>query len=302
MARHLEQDDNAKRVVLRYHGGKARLADWIVSFFPPHNTYVEAFGGGASVLLAKPRHSSPVAEVYNDIDHDVTNLFEVLSDDRLAPKLVDRLRLTPYSREAWRRAYEEMEHLDVLERARTLCVRVMMGWGSKGLNPNAKVVFRANDAQSSYAHDWQNYVEGLPNIAARLRGVTIENMDALKLIERNDGPQTLFYLDPPYLLAKGDATYAHDMSHEQHEALLRLVTKVQGMVIISGYPTELYSRYLQGWNYETKDNYTDSHAKRTDTLWLNAAVAKQWGTIASPLTGRKVRPPTRQRVLLHGKR
>lgn len=41
------------RPMLRYHGGKWMLAPWIVAHFPPHQTYVEPFGGG-SVLLRLP--------------------------------------------------------------------------------------------------------------------------------------------------------------------------------------------------------------------------------------------------------
>lgn len=65
----------AQRPALRYHGGKFRLAPWLLQFFPPHGCYVEPFGGAAGVLLRKPR---VYAEVYNDLDGDIVNFFRVL--------------------------------------------------------------------------------------------------------------------------------------------------------------------------------------------------------------------------------
>ena len=62
---------------IRYHGGKFRLAPWILGFFPEHRIYVEPFGGAAGVMIQKPRAYS---EVYNDMDDELVNFFRVVQD------------------------------------------------------------------------------------------------------------------------------------------------------------------------------------------------------------------------------
>lgn len=83
----------AYRPLLRYHGGKWKLAPWIISHMAEHKTYVEPFGGGGSVLIRKPR---AYAEVYNDLDGDVVNLFRVARDR--GEELRQALALTPFAR------------------------------------------------------------------------------------------------------------------------------------------------------------------------------------------------------------
>ena len=82
------------RPVMRYHGGKHKLAPWIVSQLPAHRIYVEPYGGAASVLMLKPRS---YAEVYNDLDGDVVNVFRVLRNPDQAAELRRLLELTPFS-------------------------------------------------------------------------------------------------------------------------------------------------------------------------------------------------------------
>ena len=70
--------------VIRYPGSKARLADWIISHFPDHRSYLEPFLGSGAVLFKKPRS---LIETVNDLDGEVINLFECIRKDpeRLGP-------------------------------------------------------------------------------------------------------------------------------------------------------------------------------------------------------------------------
>lgn len=79
--------------LVRYHGGKVRIAEKIIGLFPAYDCYVEPFGGGGAVLLAKPRAR---LEVYNDLDGDKVALFRALRD---APaELAEAIALTPFAR------------------------------------------------------------------------------------------------------------------------------------------------------------------------------------------------------------
>src|SRR4051812_1578874 len=113
------------RPVLRYHGGKWRIAPWIIEHFPPHLMYVEPFAGAASVLLRKPRVDF---EVYNDLDTDVVNVFRVLRDPAAASQLAEQLSLTPWSRREFEVSYEISD--DPVERARRTLIRSFMGHGT----------------------------------------------------------------------------------------------------------------------------------------------------------------------------
>jgi DNA adenine methylase len=92
-----------ERPVLRYHGGKWKLAPWIIANMPPHQVYVEPFGGGANVLLRKERLA---AEVYNDLDGRVVQVFRTLQDPEKAAQVRRRLSLTPFARAEFDSCYE----------------------------------------------------------------------------------------------------------------------------------------------------------------------------------------------------
>ncbi|WP_224826273.1 DNA adenine methylase [Cognatishimia sp. MH4019] len=249
-----------KRPVLRWHGGKWILAPWIISHFPVHRVYVEPFGGAASVLLRKPRS---YAEVYNDLDDEVVNLFRVLRGDR-ALELTELLRLTPFASDEFFSAYESDE--DEVERARRTVVRAFMGFGSNGVHK--KTGFRSNSNRSGTtpARDWVNYPDCLSEVVERLRGVVILNRDAKEVMAAHDGPDTLHYVDPPYIAG---TDYAHELTDDDHAKLLEFLAGLSGRVILSGYPDERYDHALPTWRRVTRKALADGARERTEVLWMN---------------------------------
>lgn len=263
---------------LRYHGAKFRLAAWIMTFFPPHRCYVEAFGGAAGVLLQKPR---AYAEVYNDLDGDVVNFFRVLRDPVMRQQLVIACELTPYARSEFEQAWEPTE--DMIERARRIAIRAQMGFGSAGASKGA-TGFRI-DTKRAYGTAQQHWVEYPENLAVcgrRFGSVLIENRPAVDIMRQHDGPETLHFVDPPYMhstrvMQSGKAGYyRHEMTDEDHADLITALLDLEGYVVISGYASPMYSSALVGW-----DQYTTSArisagrgtAVRTECVWINPACA-----------------------------
>lgn len=260
-----------RRPLLRWHGGKGLLAPWIISLMPKHRVYVEPFGGAGSVLIRKPRC---YAEVWNDLDGNVVNLFQVLRSDR-ADELVAAVRLTPFASEEFKEAYLPCE--DQVERARRLIVRSFMGFGSNGHNRSTGFRSNSNRSGTTPAHDWVNYPDSLRAVVERLQGVVVLNRDACEVMAGHDGPDTLHYVDPPYVFeTRADLSkdYAHELTDSDHETLLDFLTGMQGMVMLSGYPSDMYDRALPGWQRITRAALADGARERTEVVWMNpAAVA-----------------------------
>lgn len=256
------------RPALRYHGGKWRLAPWIISHFPEHRIYVEPFGGAASVLLRKPRS---YAEVYNDLDGELCNLFQIIRDR--GAELRRALYYTPFARDEFALSYQTSD--DPLEQARRTVIRSFMGFGSNAHHRSTWFRSNANRSNTSPAHDWKSYPEALSAIIERIRGVVIENRSAVEVIRHHDSPETLFYADPPYPSGVRDPgdDYAHEMTDDDHRKLAETLRMVRGMVVISGYPCDLYDRELYpDWRRFERQALADGARKRTEVLWISPNV------------------------------
>lgn len=277
------------RPLMRYHGGKWLLAPWIIEHFPPHKVYVEAFAGAASVLMRKPRSD---VEILNDLDGRIIEVFQVLRDPDLALELENRLRLTPFSRGEFNGSFDLGDDADQVERVRCTLIRQMMGFGTSGLVRN-RTGFRASthrNRNQDYSWDWARYPDQVRAFYERLRGVTIEQEPALKLLDRHDQPDVLFYLDPPYVHStRGHVRpkdeeggvhngYRYEMTDEDHRTLADRLHRCECMVVLSGYPSDLYRDLYGDWEFREKLSRIQNQRgadERTEGLWINPPAAKR---------------------------
>lgn len=250
--------------LVRYHGGKVRMADKIIGLFPAHETYVEPFGGGAAVLLAKPRSR---LEVYNDLDGDMVTLFRVLRDR--ADDLARSVALTPFAREEHETAYIDAE--DDLEKARRVLVRSHFGHGSSGIHRGTGFRAAGLRAGTLPVHLWASLPETIRISAERMRGVVIERRPAIQVIEAHDDARALHYVDPPYLPETRDKgrDYRHEMTRDDHVALLAVLRRTSGAVVLSGYASSLYDDALHDWWRIEVNARADRAAERTEVIWCN---------------------------------
>jgi DNA adenine methylase len=268
--------DDISAPALLYHGSKFRLASWCLSYFPSHRTYVEPFGGAAGVLLQKPR---AYAEVYNDLDGDVVNFFRVVRDPDLRRQLVENLVMTPYAREEFVAAYETVD--DPVERARRLCVRAQMGFGSAGAT-KPHTGFRSDTARDygTAQSAWAKYPDRLAAIGRRFVDVLIECRPALDVVKMHDRPDTLSFLDPPYIhstmqMGSSKKGYRLEMTVDDHAELVDVALGLKGFVALCGYPNPIYDRLVaSSWktvSTPARISAGRGTAVRTEVMWLNPA-------------------------------
>ncbi len=263
-----------KLIPFGWYGGKFSHLSWLLPLLPDCHHYCEPFAGSGSVLIN--RTPSPV-ETYNDLDGEVCNFFRVLRDHK--PELIEKIGLTPFSREEFKLACEFDITQSEIERARRFYVRarqVRTGLAQKatlGRWANCKQTSRAG--MSGVVSRWLGAVEGLPEIADRLLRVQIENRPAEDVIRLYDSRETLFYCDPPYVHStRGDINaYGDEMDDNSHRSLADLLNDVEGMVAFSNYDCDLISDlYPDDRWFKTVIEPRTNHAtkgKRSEVLWTN---------------------------------
>lgn len=259
-----------------WFGGKGRMVTKLLPLFPPHKTYVEPFGGGASLLLAK--QPSPI-EVYNDIDSGLVNFYRVLRDKEKFERLHQLVSLTPYSREEYgfcRETWRDCEN-DV-ERAYRWYVVARMSFGGKFGHAWGFSKSSSCNGISKECHAWLSIIEMLPEIHKRIMEVQIEHVDFRRVFKNFDSPWTLFYCDPPYVHStRSNMKYEHELTDSDHKDLVNILLGIKGMAILSGYRNDIYTQLeTAGWKrYDFQASCSVlGRTKGTGVLGKNAAKEK----------------------------
>jgi DNA adenine methylase len=240
---------------------------------PPHTTYVEPFGGGATLLFAK---EPAKVEVYNDKDKLLVNFFKILRS--WPDEFMRQIKLIPYSRREFEFALNADSFPSHLDRALyffVLCHQSMSGM--------------LKSWSYGITYDEVGKWRRTPQVIDRMRDVQVECLDALDCIKRYDTPETFFYVDPPYPHeTRSDHRYRVEFNH--HEDLLTLLHKAQGMVLLSSYHNHLYDNVLNDWLTKEIEVYNRSAVtsrqnkligtgalqdkKKIEVLWRNNALNK----------------------------
>lgn len=224
--------------LLRWMGGKSKIADWICSYMDYSRlVYLELFLGGGSVLWAKGRHKY---EVVNDGDGELINFYRVVRDYRLCKRMVAIIREWLWSDALFHGvAKMDVSKLDEVERAARFYYVKQLSVNGLGSN----YAYRWNIEGTKEFFDIHQLEEMFVWYIERLRGVFIYSKDfrdVLKcFLDRNrDLSKFCVYADPPYWGVNYYAVKFNEGCHRDLAELLNKVVDKGGYVLVSYYDFE----------------------------------------------------------------
>ncbi len=239
----------------------------------PHKLFVEPYFGAGHVLFAKDPEDS--SEIVNDLDRELTNFWDVIKDKDKFDEFKFLIALTPFSEIEYHRAKVFPEEPP----ARAVAFFIRNRMSRQALEQDyATPTRRLRSGMNEHVSAYLGAVDGLPILHERLQRVQIYNRPALELILQTDGPDTFFYLDPPYMEETRESVgqYKFEMTDSDHVRLLFVLSKIKGKFLLSGYPSAIYedARQRYGWKSLTFDvpNHSSSSKKKetkSETVWYN---------------------------------
>lgn len=252
-----------------YYGGKQGMLKDILPLIPAHNTYTEAFAGGAAVLFAKPPAR---INVINDLNGELVNFYRtVVSDyDVLKKEIMQTLHGREYI-EVAKFIYGHPDYFSNVKRAwavwalSKLCFSGDMNgsfsFSRKGRNKKA---INIGNAKETFGLE----------LKVLLESCTIEQDDAFQVILRYDTPDTFHFVDPPYV--------GHNMGHytgmfgaEDLTRLLELLAGIKGKFMLTMYPNEQITQYVgkYGWHVHEVERLvvasnSNNTSRRRQNEWM----------------------------------
>ena len=240
---------------ISYYGGKQTMLKHIVPLIPKHTAYTEVFAGGLAVLFAKEKSD---IEVINDINGELINFYRVCQTrfDELKVELMTTL----HSRDLHRYAdfiYNHPIYFDEVKRAWALWVLSKMSFasrldGSFGYDKTKGTMAKKIDFAI------QNFDE---RIHDRLRRVTVENTDALRILKSRDTENTFHFVDPPYV--GSDLGHYKGYNEQNFTELLELLATIKGKFMLTMFPNEILSKFAKENNWKTVEIERTISASKT---------------------------------------
>jgi len=202
-----------------YPGGKWPIRHKVVAAFPDHTTYVDVFGGAASILVTK---APSAGEVFNDKNEDIVNFFRVVK--HRPAELSERARHWIHARKLFLEARDAPVPTDELERAFKFWVVTADSFGAIG----------GTFGTSKHGmHSVTRARMHLNLVSDRLQNVHIECLDFSKVITMYDGPETFFYLDPPYRGTNGGKNHYENLTDSEWVLLRDQLASIKGKFLLS---------------------------------------------------------------------
>lgn len=256
-----------QKTPITYYGGKQKIANWVISHFPKHESYIEPFSGGLAVFFAKKKRAK--VEVINDINSEVYNFYLQWREN--PDELIRVLEATPYSLEDHRHCkevYKGKIRANDIERARAFFVSTTCSYAKQ-----IKEGWARDKDSVRYPLELINKTRLLGQLTYRLKKIYIENRDALDVIKAWDGRESFFYLDPPYPGTCQKHYSGYSINH--FNGLLSLLKNIKGKFLLSCYLKDgmnLCSSWAtshQNVKSTVKQKASGKETERTETLIYN---------------------------------
>ena len=256
---------------LPYLGGKSAkssrmVTQWINTLVPfdPAQTYIEPYAGMLGVLLSRP---TARLEIVNDLDNRLVNWWLVVRDHN--EELAKKLENTPHSRTEFNQALKNLDHEDIIERARAYTIRITQNvlFTLDTRSPS----WRCTKRSCYHIKAPIDYAIIVRQLKHRLKRVQIENRDAISILKASlDLEHAMIYCDPPY---NTDDTVSYTMNMN-HSDLIKVLSSsdIKAKIAISGYPGDFDKLESHGWLRHTKETtlrITTTVSPRFEVLWTN---------------------------------